>query len=394
MREKSMGYWFYIVLALLMGLMCFLFYQQIIVEKLAPHLPYYSDMPPYLDEGIEAKTDLWYALIGPMVFMFYKLTGTESGTSFLFALALSVANGATVLLVRHWYCLYYKMKSNIKAELLSLSSIFVSMLLFPPDLLKTGWWYRGSSSPNVWHNPTTILCRPFSFWVLLCLYQMLLAYREHRSMKKHMLQNMTAAFLSMWAKPSFLIVFLPVLCLYLLVELIKTKGQSLGISVKLGISFVPSMLVVLYQYLQLFTGPQNGTTQESGIQFGWMQTIPRMVIVIVTSSLFILVVGAILFKYDKKSRVFWGYLGVGYLFSWLMRSFVEETGARAGHGNFDWSFIIVLFCLFSYAAGEVFIRKDFKILRWQKIACAMIYGAHLMTGVLYFAKIFSGRTYY
>lgn len=394
MEKRTMGRWFYGVLTVLMGLMCFLFWKQITVPHLSSTLPYYSDMPPYLQEGVEAKTDLWYALIGPMVFLFYRLTGTVGGASFLFALALSAANGATVLLVRRWYCLYYKIKSNIKAEIFSISSIFVSMLLFPPDLIKTGWWYRGSYSPNVWHNPTLILCRPFSLWVMLCVYQMLLAYREHRPMKKYMLQNMAAAFLSMWAKPSFLVVFLPVLCLYLLIELFKTKGKSLGFSVNLGLSFVPSMLVVLYQYLQLFTGPQNGTSQESGMQFGCLQTVPRMMIMTVTSSLFILAVGAILLKHDKKSRGFWGYLGVGYLISWLMCSFMEETGVRAGHGNFDWSFIIVLFCLFAYGAGEAFIREDIKLPRWQKIACMIIYGAHLITGILYFAKIFAGGAYF
>lgn len=207
MEKRTMGRWFYGVLVVLMGLMCFLFWKQITVPYLSVTLPYYSDMPPYLTEGVEAKTDLWYALIGPMVFLFYRLTGTENGASFLFALSLAIANGATVLLVRRWYCLYYKIKSNIKAELFSIGSMFVSMLLFPPDLIKTGWWYRGTYSPNVWHNPTLILCRPFSLWVILCVYQMLSAYKENRPMKKYILGNMAAAFLSMWAKPSFLVVF-------------------------------------------------------------------------------------------------------------------------------------------------------------------------------------------
>lgn len=395
MEKRTMGRWFYGVLVVLMGLMCFLFWKQITVSTLSEALPYYSDMPPYLQEGVEAKTDLWYALIGPLVFAFYQLTGTESGTSFLFALALSAANGATVLLVRHWYCLYYKMKSNIKAELLSLNSIFVSMLLFPSDLWATGWWYRGSFSPNVWHNPTSILCRPFSLWVILCVYQMLLAYRENRPIKKYMLQNMAAAFLSMWAKPSFLVVFLPVLCLYLLVELIKTKGQSFWFSVKLGLSFAPSMLVVLYQYLQLFLAPPAETAEASGICFGMLQSVPRMAVVTITSSLFLIFAAVLVFIYRKEKRMHIFFAGLGYAIAWIMALFVEETGIRAGHGNFSWSFILILFCLFAYMAGECFINSETKKIPPKILICLLvIYSAHCITGVCYFAKILCGGSYY
>jgi len=62
-EKRTMGRWFYGVLVVLMGLMCFLFWKQITVPNLSVTLPYYSDMPPYLQEGVEAKTDLWYAMI-------------------------------------------------------------------------------------------------------------------------------------------------------------------------------------------------------------------------------------------------------------------------------------------------------------------------------------------
>lgn len=394
MEKRTMGRWFYGVLAVLMGLMCFLFWKQITVPHLSVTLPYYSDMPPYLQEGVEAKTDLWYALIGPMVYLFYRLTGTESGASFLFALALSAANGATVLLVRRWYCMVYKMKSNIKAELFSLSSVFVSMLLFPPDLCATGWWYRGSFSPNVWHNPTSILCRPFSLWVILCVYQMLSAYRENRPMKKYMLQNMAAAFLSMWAKPSFLVVFLPALCLYLLIELIKTKGQSLLFSLKIGLSFAPSMLVVLYQYLQLFFAPPIETAEASGICCGMFQTMPRMAVMTITSSLFLLFAAVLIYIYHKEKRIHILFAGIGYAIAWTMALFVEETGIRAGHGNFGWSFILTLFFLFTYMVGECFVKpKEKKIPPKISIGLLAVYSAHFITGICYFAKILCGGSY-
>lgn len=53
-----------------------------------------------------------------------------------------------------------------------------------------------------------------------------------------------------------------------------------------------------------------------------------------------------------------------------------------------------LFCLFAYGAGEAFIRENIKLPRWQKNVCMIIYGAHLITGILYFAKILVGGLYY
>ena len=47
-----------------------------------------------------------------------------------------------------------------------------------------------------------------------------------------------------------------------------------------------------------------------------------------------------------------------------------------------------------YGAGETFVREDIKMPHWQKIVCMIIYGAHLITGVLYFAKIFVGGAYF
>lgn len=392
MKKKSMGVWFYVVLVFIVGIMTFLFWKQITVPKLSSDLPYYSDMVPYLYEGTEAKTNLWYSIIGPLVWLLHQCTRNETITAFLMALMLALANGAVVLMVRHWYCVTYKKSTDLAVEILSFSSVFVTMLYSPFGV--NGWWWRQSASPNVWHNPTNMLCRLFSFLSVFCLYYIFFARAENRSVKKYLWLNAGAALLSMWAKPSFFASFLPALCLCLLIELIRTKGKSFKFALTLGLSYLPSMSILVYQYIHLYITPTE-SVGKSGIAFGLTRSLFGIIHKTVTSSLFLLLAFVLIYIFGKKKNMGLIFSFIWYTISSLIPLFIYENGHRIGHDNFGWSLSLCLFFLFMYTAGEIFFPESEVNIskKWIKIS-GVIYSLHLITGIAYFIKLLCGGLYY
>jgi len=89
------------------------------------------------------------------------------------------------------------------------------------------------------------------------------------------------------------------------------------------------------------------------------------------------------------------------MFCWLMTIFgiiiaatLAESGSRYHHGNFRWSYLIAQQLVFVFSMAE--------FLRWQKKAIgsfrynvtAAALSLHVISGMIYTARIWSGGLYY
>ena len=171
-KQKAKQWIFWALLGILACLLLFLHWKQLHVPNAHYRTPYFSDAYPYFQSALDFEQKD-YTLLIPLLRALYICTGRNvDGTAFLFNLLLVLCFVASVLLVRKWYCMVYEKKPGWLINGLSLSSVMVSMLVSPRLLTgqSTAWYIHTGISPNVWHNPTTAVCRPLSLLVLLSIY--------------------------------------------------------------------------------------------------------------------------------------------------------------------------------------------------------------------------------
>lgn len=381
---------FFITIGIVAILVAFLTYQQCMAVETGIRR-YHSDTGLHLDIArlqIERnETRSAYSFLHVIMNGFLQVTNMSwQGASVLTACILASCIVATILLVCLWYTCLYKMKPNAKIYFLSLTSVFVSMIILR---------YGQTISPNVWHNPTLILSRPFSIVVILCVYLVWKNHNEGKSVTKYLWINSIFAVLSVWAKPSFLSTFLPTLCVFLFIELFCTKGKSFLISFKLGVSFVPILFVLGCQYYLLYMqkSEDNAIAIGGGAPVGIWLLLRGML----TSSAFFLAGWIILLLYKKTSKEFLAFSGLWYAISMWVRYALRETGSRTNDGNFTWGYIIMLFCVFVFVSGELFIKptptSGRKIPKPVMFGIAGLYGLHLIYGLYYFVRMLNGVSY-
>lgn len=110
--------------------------------------------------------------------------------------------------------LSYYLKTNFNSvtiHLISAALLFV-ISVYAPFFNK--FMYLGQWSPNIWHNPTTFLLKPFALLGFFGMYH----YIQGSSFTKNKLFVIGLSALltiSIWAKPSFVITFYPALFIYL-----------------------------------------------------------------------------------------------------------------------------------------------------------------------------------
>ena len=395
-KIKKRPWLFFGLLSVLAGLLCFLHWKQLHVPNDHFATPYFSDLYFHFHNSMRSNTG-FYSLVSPIIRIPYMLTGSENVAAVVFTIALAGSTVASVLLVRYWYGMVYGKTKSRWINGLALSSVMVSMLLSPRTFTgeSDAWYITTGISPNVWHNPTTLLCRPFSLWVLIMTYKIIKAYKEEKPFGKLLFWNAWAAFMSVWAKPSFLMTFLLAFCVYLLLEIMAAKGkrkEQFLFSVKMGLSYVPAVCMVLWQYLFLFEGEKD---VESGIAFRWILSASEIIKILVLSAGFV-TAAAVLFSLLKMKRNVWLFGAFWLTLGLIFKAFIAETGERATDGNFDWMLIITLFFLFMLCAGELLLKERPALKRWEKLAVCLVsvlYGAHLVTGIAWFIRILTGTRY-
>lgn len=374
---------------------------------------YFSDMFPYILEmqGQYSGYSFPYPVMFKFGAFFLKFTNNPQLS---IALALTFLNALTPVILKFQlqkqlekigYIHEKEERDKFRivqiVNLLSFGLLFVSMIYLPIDISSMGikYNYVGVFSPNPFHNATYIATRPFAILAFFSCAEVLNEYESGTSIKKMLWFSFTL-FMTTMTKPSFTFVLVPTVGMILLHRFIKSRGKNLVNSIKMGLCFIPTFIVLLYQFFGVFSS--NGQ-EEKGIGLGlataWKIHCSNIPLAIVLALAFPLIVLLFQNKRIKSNTLFrfsWQILLVGFAENLLL----YEKGFRLQDMNFSWGymhgisfvFITSVLLVLGKTLNLVYERENTNafclVFLWS------IFGIHLLCGVIYFGNIYTGGLYF
>lgn len=317
-------------------------------------------------------------------------------------------------------------------------SVFVANALTLPGFD----FYVSRGAINTWHNPTNIMVRPFAaavFFMTVRIYNrrrygchdtlvglsesgkyfsfqggLNAQFRQPVYTKAELVLYPLCLLFSAYAKPSFLQFFAPAILIFLLIDVIRTRGMLLPFCIKLALAYIPAAIIILSQFSSFFgaagivsvsafaaetSADVTETISQSGIAIYFIQSSFDGIVDFLKSlwdalmetlylcafPLFMLLVAPRSSIRNTSYR-----LGlIGMLVARMEALCLHETGVRAAHGNFLWGYYLsswMLWCaaigLFTQLAGEK--STSGTLTRWGGTALLVW---HLVCGILYLVKI-------
>ena len=115
-----------------------------------------------------------------------------------------------IILVKEIF-LYRIKNRSIWINYIGIMSILLTFSLFLPGI--TPYMYKGLGSPNIWHNVTLLTLKPIAFIsMIMTLYAL-----QHRQNYSYIVA-FAFTILSIFAKPNYILMFLPALFLFMLIK--------------------------------------------------------------------------------------------------------------------------------------------------------------------------------
>lgn len=290
---------------------------------------------------------------------------------------------------------YFLQYAGKYASCLSFAVLFAGSLYIP---WLNSYFYFGTGSPNVWHNPTIVMARPFAIIIMLRSMQIMdtpFLYTDYRAKLKDMVTLSVLILCSVFAKPAFAQVFFPAILIFCIGKIFASKGRFFPNSVFLLICCIPALCIFLLQFfICFFSGsPTLGNGPAISIKFLYVMRIfsPNPY----PFSTQILVIGfplvVLVSKLIRKSK-----FSNSYIISWLMyliglaeySLFVEN--ARPSYGNFGWGLILGSFFVFLEAAKELctMIPEENNGKEQKTFStCMFLLLCHLFSGAIWIYRI-------
>lgn len=254
----------------------------------------------------------------------------------------------------------------------------------------------GQSGPNLWHTPTTIVVKPLA---LACFFGVVGLIEDRRLQRNTWAMILAAAMclLSTLAKPNFVMAFFPAVGIYLLIR----HTRRFDLYWKTGLIFLPTMLLILYQFLSTFSlGGGPSTRERDRIFFDflgvWRLYVRNVPVSIMLGTAFPLSVLAFRFRNSLRDPF--------QLLGWIMMlvalaqacTLAEEIKYR--DMNFGWGYTISLTIVFVNAAVELFRwmaepgRRGVRAILGMAF-CSIVFAFHVASGIYYFGRIIAGLGY-
>jgi hypothetical protein len=241
----------------------------------------------------------------------------------------------------------------------------------------------GYLSPNVYHNPTYLMLRPFALLLFGYAVRCFTMTGEQRVGRWDIAAAVLLTVLGAYTKPSYLIALLPVMGLGLGLQLLRRRPVDWKLSI-VGI-IIPGIVVLFAQYLLNF-GQENANSivleplaflTTHGIQNGLLKGLASIAFPIIVYSLY--------FRQARRDAGFnlaWLVFGVGATYFYLL----AETG-RFEHGNFLWSAVTTLFILYGTAVRFLITIMPPVDKAWRSSRVWMVVGVlglHSSSGMLWY----------
>lgn len=279
------------------------------------------------------------------------------------------------------------------ATLRSALAAFALMIAAPIALLVglDGHYYFGYlSEGSVYHNPTILLLKPLT--IPLFVWSARFFAPPFRSSLKTIAMITLVVILSAVTKPSYLICLLPVLALMAFLRLVRK--EPVDWRAMLAGVVIPATLLLAWQYWFNYNGGKTGIAFAPFVVArhfsSWL--LPKFLL----SIAFPLAVTLSFFRRalaDVRMQLAWLGTVLGAFFFYCL----IETGPDniAFHGNFGWSGLIALFVLFF--ASTAFLLDQWRVPatpRLPLILSTAVLGAHVISGMVWYALSWQGRTFW
>lgn len=299
--------------------------------------------------------------------------------------------------------------------------------------------YVSCGAINTWHNPTNIMVRPFAlavFYMTVRMYDRRRVpgdgkplfrfsggfwheFREPVYTRAELILYPLCILCSAYAKPSFLQFFAPAILVFLLVDVIRTRGMLLPFCLKLALAYLPAAIIVLSQFVSFFganivtaatsaaaDAADGETAQSSGIAIYFLlesfddpaeffSAVGRILLRILRMSafpLFVIAIAPRAFFRDSACRLSFYGAAAGRLESMLL----HETGSRAGDGNFLWGHYLAVWMLWAAVMSRyaVLVREKSTAGRLARWIGLPLLGWHTAAGVTYIIQILQTGNFY
>lgn len=373
--------------------MVFLFYRQ---TGWSGGAVYESDLPVHIKMIVE---DGWYYSLTAFVYQaLYRFPAPFGNLAI--AVFLGLCGTFSVYLTT---CLLREIQGNREEKTLTAWHLAGGLLLnlVMPCYIRgiADGRYIGMQSASIWHNSTYIVMKMTGLLCLLYYGKLEKKYRRGISGGEWFLFTLLLSVCTA-VKPSFLLVFAPVMAIFLLSDLIrKTPFQNVLI---FGSTVFMPLLVVMLQNMILFGGETgNGWEIRPGYALSLHSGYPLFSAVLsILFPLMLLPVFRRELLTDRKFSGAWLMALVGFLEVFLF----TETGSRAGDGNFMWGYSFAILLIFAVSlvkwgeTGEEILREKGVPKCWLKIGAfavsALVLLWHIYCGVYFYANLLRGVSYY
>lgn len=306
------------------------------------------------------------------------------------ALLIAMSNTTKYVLVKNEFSRLFSVK-QAKIASLALLFVFVIPVFYFMKIfgvfLATNNMYFQYYVPNVWHNSTILCMMPFAIMTFLLS---ILQFEQYDKKRNGLITLFVI--LGTLVKPSF---FFCYAVAFPIIMFVKYRfGKEFFYSL---IPVLVGCVCVLYEFMTIYDGGDgNGVSIAVSPLFTldfWKPRILYFLVSMALPGLFTL----FYWKEIRRDQEFWFILImllVALGISWCC----VETGDRAGHGNFSWQVISAMWFVYYYILKTILksrkglLKADAEEQRskpwryWVNRAFLIVYGAHVLSGVLYLIK--------
>jgi hypothetical protein len=298
------------------------------------------------------------------------------------------------------FFLHKILNAVLPERLRNLPSLLLAICLSLVTAIWIPWFnksvYLGQWSPNIWHSPTFYLVKPF---MLGSFYYFVLLIKEKTkfTLKNGILFAMILA-VSVIAKPSFLFSFTPAIIVYLLIF----NWKNYPIYFKVGLSLLPALGLIFYQFLQtyLLKSANTGSDMKDEIIFTFFGVLKLYSPNIFISFLLAMAFPITVLFLDIKSAVKDKFLMLAFLntfFAYIQAAFLAEK-YKLWEAAFTFGYSLSLFLLFIFSLS--FFMNWLNHQQWKSwivqlkvIFSTAIFAMHLISGIIYLMYNIYERTF-
>jgi len=313
----------------------FLIYMQtegLIIADTKPHIKFIQQ---FIDGTIYIPHPLWH--LGTYCFSKILSVDYNAGASIF-----------TAFLVTMYAIIIYKIaqsldeysENNAKWFLITFISLAIGPLFimsFSPRI------YLGVGSPSDWHNVTLLAVKPFALLSVFLTIKFFISNKLN-----YFILAILVTIVSIFAKPNFIIIFLPSLVAYIVLKKYFDKRQLLFAL----ITILFSVAALAYQFTNEFGegGKSSVIFDFLGVWSMYSSNIPVSILIALGLPFLITI-----FNYQSvKKNEYIKFTWLLVLFSLILFSCFAEEGRNYSHANFSWSWNISLSLIYIFTIIEYF----------------------------------------